>query len=448
MPRQTYTLAARQQLNASPRIQQALRLLQMSALDFSTELRQAVAANPFLEEEEEPAEPPAAPLAADLPGGDAPRPASAEAGTADVGEWAAAPTTLQDHLRWQLYASPMGARERMAAEVVIESLDDDGYLREDPAEAAARVDAEPPLAAAELDAGLRRVQEFDPAGIAARDLSECLALQLAALERDSAERRLALALVRHHLPALARHDFAALRRALGCGEDALRAAHALIRRLDPHPGRRFAPERDTHVVPDVIVVASGLRLTVQVNPAVMPRVRLNGAYAELMRRVRQGRSPLGQQLQEARWMLRNVEQRLNTVRRVAEAIVGRQHRFFAYGDIALRPLLMREVARDLELHESTVSRAAAHKYMATPRGLFRFGHFFSRQLATATGGTCSAAAVQALIKEMIAAERRDAPLSDVTLARMLNAQGIRVARRTVAKYRGLLRLPPAEFRRQ
>ena len=262
-------------------------------------------------------------------------------------------------------------------------------------------------------------------------------------------RTVALELVDGLMERLARREYAELQRLIGCDEHAIRLAHQLIRKLDPKPGLRYGQSDAQYVVPDVIVRKVKNRWTVQTNPAVMPKARLHRTYADMFRRARcSDRAPMAQELQEARWLIRNVEQRFSTIQRVAEAIVTRQKTFFDYGEVALKPLVLREVAEELGLHESTVSRATGNKYMATPRGIFEFKHFFSRELATDTGGSCSAAAVRALLKEMISGENRRAPLSDVSLTKMLADQGVIVARRTVAKYRGLMKVPPAELRRQ
>ncbi len=496
MTQSAYGMVAKAQMSASPRLQQAVRLLQMSAVEFEQELQQQLANNPFLEDgdsgdqmssdtvaaeiavagaENETASGAADPLtdtavfdhavagsssevavssleAAEwgelpAPGFETPSRGAGGDPDADPYHWISAETSLREHLHQQIGGAQLSERERLAAALVIETLDDDGYLRDDVNETALPLQLDEPLSTDEIAAGIRIVQQFDPAGVAARDLPECLTLQLRALARDTPGRALAVKLVNGHLELLARREYSALQRRLDCSGPALHEAHCLIRRLDPRPGERFTAPRTDYVVPDVLVVMQKGRLTAVINPAVMPRARLNRGCIDLLRRSNNGKYPaMQQQLQEARWLLRNAEQRYLTIKRVAEAIVARQRAFFQYGEIALKPLILREVADELELHESTLSRATANKYMATPRGIFEFRHFFSRQLATDTGGTCSATAVRALIKEMIEAESRDAPLSDVSLAKMLTENGICVARRTVAKYRNQLKMPPREMR--
>ncbi len=476
----SFALSTRQQTSASPQLQQAVRLLQMSTVEFEQELRQALASNPFLEEEptdnietastvaetsddgetaieEHPDEIPGAILPPDddhdLTGFSYSGGTSVSRGVDfenddEMRNWACTEPTLRDYLREQLCCQGLCSRERLAVAIVIETLDDDGYLRGNVAESAHAIDVDMPLTAVELEAAVRILQHFDPVGVGARSLSECLERQLEALSADTPYRDLALTIVRDHLELVARNDIVTLRRRFDFGDTALHEVLTLIRGLDPKPGESFSPARVDYVTPDVIVTWTKGRLRTMINPDVLPRAHLNRNYVELLRRSRENINPaLNQQLQEARWLLRNTEQRFVTIKRVADAIIERQRAFFAYGEIALKPMGLRDVADALGLHESTISRATGNKYMATPRGTFEFKHFFSRQLTTHTGGTCSASAVRALMQEMLDVERRDNPLSDVDLARMLGEKGINVARRTVAKYRNQMRIPPVELRR-
>ncbi len=361
--------------------------------------------------------------------------------------------TLREHLRQELLSYRLSERDSLLALTVIEALDDDGYLRQTLFELMPLAPVEPAPTEKEMQIALALVQSLDPPGVAARDLSECLRLQIEARPADTeAEERvqeIAQDIVRSHLPRLAKRDLTHIRRAVGCDEDELREACALIRTLDPRPGLRFSQAHAGYVVPDVIVAKIKGKWVAVTNPAVAPCARINKVYAELFAQTRgHHRTPLAHQLQEARWLIRNAQQRFATIQRVAEAIVAHQKHFLEYGEVAMRPLVLRDVAEELGLHESTISRATGNKFMATPRGIFEFKYFFSRQLATDTGGACSAASVRALLKEMIEAEDAQAPLSDVSLAKMLAEQGVIVARRTVAKYRGLMRIAPAELRRQ
>ncbi|CAH2795718.1 MAG: RNA polymerase sigma-54 factor RpoN [uncultured Paraburkholderia sp.] len=487
-------LRTRQSLALTPRLQQSVRLLQLSSLEFQQELRTALDTNPFLEYDSSDtedvalatptpgdeagalpatdavaaAEPDALPAEAvtsetldsggpdDMPGdfsGDYSSRSSArqngDSDGSDPAEWARSQLTLREQLHDALRLYRLDDRDRAVARFIIEALDDDGYLRQDLADLADSVDLEPELTEEELLVALRLVQSLDRPGLGARSLSECLLLQVNALPAETPGRDVARQIVEHHLERLARREQAELQKQIGCSAEELRVACALVRKLDPKPGNCYGRTEDYYVVPDVIVRQVRNKWVVTINPAVQPRARIHRMYAELFAQsAGASRSPLAQQLQEARWLIRNAQQRFDTIQRVAECIVAHQKAFFQYGEIALKPMVLRDVADELGLHESTISRATGNKYMATPRGIFEFKHFFPRELGTESGGTCSAAAVRALLKEMIAAENTRDPLSDVTLAKMLADQGVLVARRTIAKYRHLMKVPPAELRRQ
>ena len=448
-------LRLRQHLTLTPQVQQALRLLQMSALEFAQEMDQALSSNPFLEEtgDTQPTTPrETSPSSIEevvrAPGGPGRVGGGAER---DHEEWSGASEaqpTLREHLREQLMISPMGSRDRALAQMVIDSLDDDGYFKLSFDELAALVPAEHDVRAEDFLAALRLVQSLDPAGVAARSLEECLELQLVTLDEDTPGARLR---ARHR----ARPPSAAPRQpgvgaASACGRRATSTRCTprarSIRTLDPKPGHRFGSPEARYVVPDVVVRKVRERWVASINPASLPRVRLNRVYAEALQS-RGSSQSLSRQLQEARWLLRSIEQRFATIQRVADAIVARQRGFFEYGAVAMKPLTLKLIAGELGLHESTVCRVTNSKYMATPRGLFEFKHFFSRRLATESGGAASATAVRAVMKEMIAAEDPRAPLSDAELARLLAQQGLRVARRTITKYRALMRLPSVDVRR-
>jgi RNA polymerase sigma-54 factor len=452
-------LRLRQHLTLTPQVQQALRLLQMSALEFAQEMEQALNENPFLEEKENapesaaetaavsdaPAE--AGPALEDL----SPAPEAPAGGAErDQEEWSGGPDvapTLQEHLRSQLMISQMGNRDRALAHMIVDSLDDDGYFKVSFGELAAMVPEEHDVRAEDFAAALRLVQSLDPAGVGARSLEECLCLQLEALPAETPARAVALAICHGNLALLGNREWARLQHAVGCDEAALHRARKLIKSLDPRPGHRFGAQEARYVVPDVIVRKKGDKWGAAINPASLPRVRLNRVYAEAISGRGQSNQSLSRQLQEARWLLRSIEQRFVTIQRVAEAIVARQRGFFEYGAVAMKPLTLKLIAGELGLHESTVCRVTNSKYMSTPRGLFEFKHFFSRKLATESGGAASATAVRAVMKEMIAAEDPRAPLSDAELARLLAQQGLRVARRTITKYRALMRLPSVDVRR-
>ncbi|CAN0627872.1 RNA polymerase sigma-54 factor [Burkholderia multivorans] len=471
----TLALQMRQHLALTPKLQQSLRLLQLSSLEFEQALQQALDTNPFLEDAQaadEDAGTDDAPRGVDaIAPGDtaadgAPPPDGEIAYTAEptmrgsartrddvsdaaaAGEWSAAEPSLHAHLHDALRLGPLNARDRAAAHLIVDALDDDGYLRQALPDLVPAADRTPLLDQQDLAVALRLVQALDRPGIAARTLSECLLLQLDAMPADTPALAYAKAIARDHLERLARREVAELQRRLGCDAPTLHAACALVRRLDPRPGNHYGSTRGDYVVPDVIVREVRGEWIVTVNPAVMPRAQLHRRYAELFARSSGERdSPLGQQLQEARWLIRNARKRFDTIQRVGACIVARQQDFFRYGEIGLKPLMLRDIAEALELHESTVSRATGNKYMATPSGTFAFRHFFPRRLEAAGEGGCSAAAARALIREMIAAERHTEPLSDVMLVQRLAERGIVLARRTVTKYRQAMKIPPAALRR-
>ncbi len=449
-------LRLKQQLTLTPRLQQSVKLLQLSALECVQELHQAMTQNPFLEEaaereartEDGGADETARgeePSRSDLDFSGSGSGGGASDDAPDWTEWTASPATLHDTLHEQLLLLGLGERDYALANLVVDALDDDGFLRQPLEEIQAIA---PDCQPGEIETALRIVQTLEPTGIAARSLGECLALQLMGLGEVVAGRDLALEIVQNRLSLLAARDNTRLVEALDCSEDELRVAMELIRSLDPRPGSKVGSFEPRAIVPDVVVRKEKKRWIVSINSAIYPRIRVNQQYADYFRQAREGETALlAQHLQEARWLVRNLEQRFLTIQRVAEAVVARQRNFFEYGDLAMRPLTLREIADELGLHESTVSRATSHKYMATPRGVVAFKRFFSRQLATTSGGSCSATAIRALLREFIAAEDRRNPLSDVQLTELLADRGVKVARRTVTKYRRSMLLPAVDFRR-
>jgi RNA polymerase sigma-54 factor len=444
-------LRLKQQLTLTPRLQQSVKLLQLSALECVQELHQAIAQNPFLEEAAESADTRSqaeegssedtSPSDLDFSGNGS----SSGDDTPDWTEWTASPATLHDSLHEQLLLLGLSERDYALANLVVDALDEDGFLRQPLEEILAFARGAEP---SEIETALRIVQTLEPSGIAARDLGECLALQLHGLDPATPGRELALEIVQNRLSLMAARDNTRLLEALDCSEDDLRLAMELVRSLDPRPGSKVGSFEPRAIVPDVVVRKDKKRWAVSINAAIYPRIRVNQQYADYFRQARDGETALlAQHLQEARWLVRNLEQRFLTIQRVAEAVVARQRNFFEYGDLAMRPLTLREIADELGLHESTVSRATSHKYMATPRGVVAFKRFFSRQLATTSGGSCSATAIRALLREFIAAEDRRNPLSDVQLTELLANRGVKVARRTVTKYRRSMLLPAVDFRR-
>jgi RNA polymerase sigma-54 factor len=390
--------------------------------------------------------------------------------TASAADLARAPVSLQDHLHDQARCLRLSDEDRAALYFLIESLNDDGYLEEslaelagawlhlsavatlienDPAAQEAREELEQRLGVA-----LQWLQHMEPAGVGARDLGECLRLQILEL-RNTPEARAALAICGQPLELMAKRDVKRLCNLCGIDDETARAALGLIARLEPKPGRRFVDVERNVVVPDVIVTRAGRGFKVILNPDVMPRLRVHDVYANAMRQNRGGRDNGGeaghaamqQRLQEARWFIKNIQQRFDTILRVSSAIVERQRNFFMHGELAMRPLVLREIADELGLHESTISRVTTAKYMATPFGTYELKYFFGSSLGTETGGNASSTAVRALLKQFISAEEPAKPLSDNQLSDLLREQGIECARRTVAKYREALRIAPANLRK-
>jgi len=495
-----------QHLALTPQLQQSIRLLQLSTLELNQELEQILAENPLLERLDDPMQgclriapngtiegPGYASGAAqgddDRTGAagadradsdDAGRERYDEAGDYGGGEdrgsdWASdaagrAPRddndeertqpqvavngrTLRDHLMGQLAATQSEPLDRAIVGLLIENLNDDGYLEATPDEIRAMLPEEIEVEPETISAALKLLQSFDPPGVGARDLRESLLLQLDARAQSpgppAAEvLALARAIVADHLALLAAKDFTRLRRVLHCNDDALRDAQALIQQLSPRPGGAFCVDEPTFVVPDVVVRRTRSGWQAQLNPDVLPRLRVNDLYARILKRNRSaGSSNLSAQLQEARWLIKNVQQRYDTILRVAQAIVERQKAYFSHGAVAMRPLVLREIAEELGLHESTISRVTTQKYMLTPYGTLELKYFFGSHVATEAGGAASSTAIRALIRQLIEAEDAKSPLSDSKLADMLGEQGIMVARRTVAKYREAERIAPVSQRK-
>ncbi len=357
-------------------------------------------------------------------------------------------TTLRDHLMAQLRVTQASPRDRALVTFLIESLDDDGYLTASLDEVLADLPEELEFDLDELGAALALLHSFDPAGVGARSASECLRLQLLRLP-ESATRKLAHEIAANHLELLAARDFTRLRKQLKTCDDDLRDAHAMIRSLEPFPGAAYGKAEADYVVPDIMVRKTSAGWQAELNPEVVPRLRINHLYANILRNNRgdPGSGSLRQQLQEARWLIKNIQQRFETILRVAQAIVERQKNFFVHGEIAMRPLVLREIADTLGLHESTVSRVTTGKYMLTPFGTLEFKYFFGSHVSTDTGGAASSTAIRALIKQLIGAEDSKTPLSDSRIAELLAEQGFVVARRTVAKYREALKIPAVNLRK-
>ncbi|TMG78425.1 MAG: RNA polymerase factor sigma-54 [Betaproteobacteria bacterium] len=478
--KQTLQLKLSQHLTLTPQLQQSIRLLQLSTLELNQELEKFLTENPLLEREETDTEVPAAPMrmngepaaAVQEPAAESSAESSSPADTfsaeidwvgdagpsagggrddADENDFFQLPAespNLREHLLRQLSLTQLEPRDRNLVAFLVEALDDDGYLTQPLEELGQLVPEELELEPEELHIALKHLQNFDPTGVGARNCGECLELQLLVLPESVPSRALAIAVARGHLELLAARDFARLKKALQCGDDELRAAQRLIQSLNPRPGAAFAPLETRYVVPDVIVKKIKNVWVASLNPDAVPKLRINRMYADILQNNRShSGGQLSHQLQEARWLIKNVQQRFETILRVSQAIVDRQRHFFEHGEVAMRPLVLREIADTLGLHESTVSRVTTQKFMFTPRGIFELKYFFGSHVATETGGACSATAIRALIKQLVAAEDACKPLSDSKISEILSQQGIVVARRTIAKYRESLQIAPVSMRK-
>ena len=523
--KQGLSLRVSQHLALTPQLQQSIRLLQLSTLELGQEVDQMLDENPFLERVTDEAERESYGLAqADAPvsaadreveafasvgegstkseseveeslsieapnwegdgsvslspddsewGGEAPAHGNNLSGDdeADATELARSQESLQSHLHRQALALRLSAEDSAALRFLIESLNDDGYLEDELSELAHGLAGDDDEEFHDLmhhfTVALGLLQSLEPSGVGARNLAECLRLQLKALQQpqrsaalDPEQRVIAVALCICDQPmdVLARRDIKRLVSLCHASEARVRAAMTLIAGLEPKPGRRFVDVERNVIVPDVLVQRVGqgasARFQVRLNPEVMPRLRVHDIYANALKGHKAGGSEaanvlaLQQRLQEARWFIKNIQQRFDTILRVSSAIVERQHNFFVHGELAMRPLVLREIADELGLHESTISRVTSAKYMATPYGTFELKYFFGSGLGTESGGNASSTAVRALIKQFVAAENPKKPLSDNQLSDMLKEQGIECARRTVAKYREGLRIAPASLRKE
>ncbi|WP_189442333.1 RNA polymerase factor sigma-54 [Rhodanobacter panaciterrae] len=475
-----------QQLTLTPQLQQAIRLLQLSQLELEAELRQIAESNPLLEFAEEIEDDEAvdnAEAESEYPSAESvAATSSSEHDGDDVSDWAdgggvaeapidfssssvssgsssrndedfepqnAAPETLQQHLLWQLNLASFNPRQHLIATVLIDALNTAGYLTEGLDAVLAALPADLNATLDEVDAVRRQLQGFDPAGVGSLDLRDCLRVQLEQFDPDTPQRELALRMVDTELELLARNDIARLARRLRASEDDVAAAAVLIRSLDPRPGAALDATPVEYVAPDVYALRDGSRWRVSLNPDAQPRLGLNQHYCGLIARARgEDASWMRGQLQEARWLIKSLESRAETLLKVADAIVRRQSAFLDYGPEAMHPLVLREVAEEVGMHESTISRVTTRKYLHTPRGTFELKYFFSSGVSTEDGGSASATAIQAMLRKLIDAEDARKPLSDQAIAEELQRKGIQVARRTVAKYREGLRIPTSSERQR
>lgn len=472
-----------QQLTMTPQLQQAIRLLQLSSLELQQEIQQALESNPLLELDEEQSD-------GDLEQSDDPssndintNQDSASVETSDALTQDSMPddlpmdTTwdevytvssnsssgisreddmpfqgetsegLYEHLEWQKNLTPFSDNDLAIATAIIDAIDERGYLTqscEDILEAMGDPDTE----LDEVEAVLKRIQHFDPIGVAARNLSECLLIQLAQYAADTPHIDNAKLLIKDYLDLIAGRDFRQLMRKTKLKEDELREAISLIQTLNPRPGLAIARSKDEYVIPDVSVSKKKGRWVVELNPDYMPKINVNQHYASMARTTNQADGQfIRGHLQEAKWFIKSLESRNETLLKVANCIVKFQQGFFEYGEEAMKPMVLNDIAEAVEMHESTISRVTTQKYMHTPRGIFELKYFFSSHVGTDDGGECSSTAIRAFIKKLVAAENQKKPLSDSKMAQLLAEQGIKVARRTIAKYREAMLIPPSNQRK-
>jgi RNA polymerase sigma-54 factor len=501
--KQSLQLKLGQQLTMTPQLQQAIRLLQLSTLDLQTEIQEALETNPMLDVADDDG-------AGDYPGGgDGPEldfvngkesnskvdePSTSREDGEDHtpdGEWSteiptelavdtswddvyqSAPTgtglsrpenedmdfesrrgtseSLQDYLSWQLNLTPMSDLDRYVGEAIIDAVGPSGMLVQPVEEIWQGLLKDfPELEMDEVMAVLHRLQQFDPPGVASQDLAECLLLQLRQLPNTLPSYDVAVNLVRNYLPLLGARDFKQLMRKLRVKENELQEAIRIIQSLNPRPGEQIGEETTEYVVPDVFVKKENNRWMVQLNPDIAPKLRINPDYASLVRRADSSNDNtfLRDNLQEARWFIKSLQSRNETLLKVATCIVERQQGFLDHGPEAMKPMVLHDVAEMVEMHESTISRVTTQKYMHTPQGIFELKYFFSSHVSTESGGECSSTAIRAIIKKLVAAENPRKPLSDSKITALLEEQGIHVARRTIAKYRESLGIAPSNERKR
>lgn len=491
--KQALHLRLGQSLTMTPQLQQAIRLLQLSSLELQTEIQEALDSNLMLEVGEEgdenrsasePESDKGAETSDNVEAGDNDTSASMEADSMpdelpvdsnwdDVYESSQAPSSqaassdfderefeisdesgqsLQEILRWQLGLTPFSDTDRIIAEALIDSINDDGYLSTSLEEIhqTLAADEDSDLELDEVEAVLHRIQNFEPAGVAARNLQESLLIQLRQLNNNDPRRQQAMQLVEHHFDLLANRDYNQLLRKLKINEDELKDIIAFIQTLNPRPGGMISDKKPEYIIPDVFVKKVKNKWVVELNPDTAPKLRINNHYASLIKQVNNSadNTYMKNHLQEARWFIKSLTSRNETLLKVATCIVERQRAFLEHGEEAMKALVLHDIAEAVDMHESTISRVTTKKYMHTPRGIFELKYFFSSHVATANGGECSATAIRALLKKLIAAENTNKPLSDSKLADILSEQGINVARRTVAKYREAMNIPPSNERKR
>tara|TARA_R110002049_G_scaffold55813_8_gene154443 strand:+ start:3829 stop:5322 length:1494 start_codon:yes stop_codon:yes gene_type:complete len=494
--KQSLQLKLGQQLTMTPQLQQAIRLLQLSTLDLQQEIQQALDSNPLLEMSEDDPYPSddevpdntddstrnkndknddSADDAPDwsskevdgesnlsddlpvdvqwddlLPSASAPASQGDDHNENDFSAQNSASESLREQLLWQLGLTRLSDTDRLIALAIIDATDANGRLLSSPEEIYETLADDLEVDFDELIAVLHRLQQFEPSGVCARDLQECLLIQLNQIPPTTPWLEQAKLIVSRYLNQLASSDFSQILRRMRISEDDLKQVLTLIQSLDPNPGYTAVPEEVEYVVPDVFVTKKNGRWLVELNPDIAPKLRINTGYASLIKRADNSadNTYLRDNLQEARWFLKSLHSRNETLMKVASKIVDHQRNFLEYGTEAMKPLVLHEIAEAVEMHESTISRATTNKYMHTPRGVFELKYFFSSHVATTSGGECSSTAIRALIKKLVAAENPRKPLSDNKIAALLKEQGIEIARRTIAKYRDALFIPPSNERKR
>ena len=477
-----------QHLTMTPQLQQAIRLLQLSTLELQTEIQQALEENPMLELEEDNTSSDTATdssesqttadneiaasdsqldmeknqeipdeLPVDTDWGDIydittsnTSSSSSDGGNDYLENQSPGDENLQDHLLWQLQNSPTSEIDLSIGRSIIDAINDDGYLTESVEEIHQSLVKELDIELDEVEAMLHRIQRFDPLGVGARDLRECLLLQLEQFDSDTRELADVKMLIENYLDLIGAHDYARLQRKTRRSEEELHVLISFIQTLNPKPGSVISSGTTHYIAPDIYVRKINGQWRVELNPETTPKIRVNQIYADHLKGSRRGEnsSQLKNSLQEARWFIKSLQSRNETLMRVGKAIVERQRLFLEYGDEGMKPMILRDIAEELDMHESTISRVTTQKYMHTPRGVFEFKFFFSSRVSTSDGGECSATAIRAMMKKLIENENPQKPMSDNKISAFLVKEGINVARRTVAKYRESMMIPPSNERKR
>ena len=469
----------------TPQLQQAIKLLQLSAIDLKTEIQQALEENPLLEEQDtgldsEPTDNEVFDTAEgyedeaelDTTVSSTDENITAASDESEITQWSehfeshitgirndtnapeiedrsSKPTTLKDHLMWQMYMIPFSETDREIAIALIDAIDDDGYLTaslEDIIDILAKEGVE--IDADEVQATLHQIQNFDPIGVGARDLKECLLIQLRQFDQSQKQIKHAETLITDHFDLLSSRALPQIKRQMKLDDETLNETIKLIQGLHPRPGNAVATVRPNYVIPDIVVKKIKGEWRAELNREAFPHLRINHAYQALLKKNGgDDKKYLQNHLQEARWFIKSLEQRDDTLLKVAKSIIERQREFLEHGEQAMRPMVLHDIASALDLHESTISRATTQKYMLTPRGIFELKYFFSSHVSTADGGTCSSTVIRTLIKQFVESESPTKPISDSQIAKLLGQQGINVARRTIAKYRENMNIPASSQRK-